>query len=231
MTEMSSWKKRLSAGAMGAFFVSVLGIWFLTSALDYQWFARPDVGAWYSWPAAVVSQSLQEAGAERICSISLGDVCAPVAAPARHADLSCWAGSGATWCADPTFATATLVWCLLGLVAYVVSRLLWPTLGAPPPELGQRGRRNYALFQLGLEAVMIVWMGWTVYDIIHNPGGASDGGDCTAGACVFDVANGLPEALFYVVMVLFGLVTMIDTGVRHRRDLMVRAAPILEAGK
>jgi hypothetical protein len=227
---MNAWNRRLSAGAMGAFFVSVLAIWGLTSAIEYQWFARSDLASWYSWTTAVVPQSLQDRGAARICSISLGDVCTAVDAPAQHEGLSCWAGSAATWCADPTFATATLVWCLLGLAGFVVSRLLHPTLGTLPPDAGPRARRNYAWFQLGLEAVMIVWMGWTVHDIIHNPAGRSDPSMCeiSKGACLYDVADRLPGALFYVVMVLFGLVSMIDTGIHYRRDIFYRAAPISE---
>jgi hypothetical protein len=227
---MSPWKKRVSAGAMGAFFVSVLGIWGLTSAIEYQWFTRVDVASWYSWTAAFVPQSLQDSGAGLICSMSLGNICAAVEVPAAHVGLRCWAGDAATWCADPTFATATLVWCLLGLVAFVVSRFLDPTLGAPPPDMSIRGRRNYAWFQIGLEAVMIVWMGWTVYDMVHNPGGMTEAGVCAGAAtdCVYDVADRLPGALFYVVMVLFGLVSMIDTGVRHRRDILYRAEPVSE---
>ena len=228
---MNTWKRRLSAGAMGAFFVSVLGIWFLTSAIEYQWFARPDVGSWYSWPAAAVPQALQDGGAALICSLSLGDVCTAVDAPAQHAGLQCWAGSAATWCADPIFAAATLVWCLLGLLAFVVSRMLWPMLGALPPEAGLRARRNHAWFQLGLEAVMIVWMGWTVYDMVRNPGGMTEAGACTeAGtSCLYDVADRLPGALFYVVMVLFGLFSMIDTGLRHRREIFQRAEPVSQS--
>jgi hypothetical protein len=226
---MNGWRRRLSAGAMGAFFVSVLGLWFLTSAIEYRWFTRMDVGSWYSWPAVVVPQSLQDSGTARICSLSLGDVCTAVAAPAQHAGLSCWAGSAATWCADPTFAAATLVWCLLGLAGFVVSRVLHPTLGTLPPEAGPRARRNYAWFQLGLEAVMIVWMGWTVYDIVHNPAGAAEAAACAGTACVYDVADRLPGALFYVVMVLFGLVSMIDTGVHYRRDILYRAEPLSES--
>jgi hypothetical protein len=216
---------------MGAFFISVLGIWGLTSAIEYQWFTRADVGAWYSWVAAAVPQSLQDSGAARICSMSLGDVCTAVDAPAQHAGLRCWAGSAATWCADPTFATATLVWCLLGLAGFVVSRVLHPTLGTLPPDAGQRMRRNYAWFQIGLEAVMIVWMGWTVTDIIHNPAGTSEPVACagTTTACVYDVADRLPGALFYVVMVLFGLVSMIDTGVHYRREIFYRAEPVSES--
>ena len=228
---MNTWKRRLSAGAMGAFFVSVLGIWFLTSAIEWHWFTREGVASWYSWTAIAVPQSLQDKGAALICSISLGDACVPVAAPAQHAGLSCWAGSAATWCADPAYATATLVWSLLGIVAFVLSRVLWSTLGALPPDAGLRMRRNYALFQIGLEAVMIVWMGWTVYDIVHNPAGPSDPTMCEIfnGACLYDVADGLPEALFYVVMVLFGVISMIDTGVRHRRDIIARTEPIAES--
>jgi len=216
---------------MGAFFVVVMGIWFLISAIEWEWFTRLDVASWYSWTAAAVPQSLQDSGAALTCSISLGGACIPVDAPAQHAGLSCWASNGATWCADPAFAVATLVWSLLSLAAFVVSRLLWPTLGAPPPEAGPRARRNYAWFQLGLEAVMIVWMAWTVDDIIGNPAGTSGTGDCTgsAPACIYDVADRLPEALFYVVMVLFGLVSMVDTGVRHRRDILYRGEPIPES--
>lgn len=226
---MKSWKHRLSAGAMGAFFVSVLGIWFLVSAVEWHWLTREGVASWYSWTAMAVPQSLQDKGAALVCSLSLGDACAPVAAPAEHAVLSCWAGTAATWCADPVYATATLVWSLLGIVAFVLSRLLWPTLGALPPDAGPRMRRNHALFQIGLEVVMIVWMAWTVADIVQNPGG-SDAGACTgtSAACVYDVADRLAEALFYVVMVLFGVVSMIDTGVRHRRDLIARAEPVPE---
>ena len=225
---MTSWKHRLSAGAMGAFFLSVLGIWALTSAIEYQWLTRAGVAPWYSWTAAAVPQSLQETGAARICAISLGETCTAVAAPAQHAGLSCWAGSAATWCTDPSYATATLVWSLLGLAAFVVSRLLWPSLLAPPPEMGPVARRNYAWFQIGLEAVMIVWMAWTVTDIIHSPAAASASCTGTSAACVYDVADRLPEALFYVVMVLFGVFSMIDTGVRHRRDIIARAEPISE---
>jgi hypothetical protein len=216
---------------MGAFFVSVMGIWALTSAIDYQWVTRAGVAPWYSWTAAALPQSLQDKGAALICSMSLGDACAPVAAPAQHVGLSCWAGSAATWCVDPAYATATLVWCLLGLAAFVLSRLLWPSLGAPPPEMGPQARRNYVWVQLGLEAVMIVWMGWTVYDIVGNPGGASDAAACTMsdGRCVYDVADRLAEALFYVVMVLFGVFSMIDTGARHRRDIVARAEPVSES--
>jgi len=103
-------------------------------------------------------------------------------------------------------------------------------LGALPPDAGLRMRRNHALFQIGLEAVMIVWMGWTVYEIVHDPAGGSDAGACTGASatCLYDVADRLAEALFYVVMVLFGVVSMIDTGVRHRRDIIARAEPISE---
>jgi len=221
----------MSAGAMGAFFVSVLGIWFLVSAIEWHWFTREGVASWYSWTAMAVPQSLQDKGAALFCSMSLGGACAPVAAPVQHAGLSCWAGSAATWCADPAYATATLVWSLLGIVAFVLSRLLWPTLGALPPDAGPRMRRNHALFQIGLEAVMIVWMGWTVADIVQDPGGGSDAGACTGTSvtCIYDVADRLAEALFYVVMVLFGVVSMIDTGVRHRRDIIARAEPISES--
>jgi len=228
---MKTWKRRLSAGAMGAFFLSVLGIWALTSAIDYQWVTRAGVAPWYSWTAAALPQSLQESGAAWICSLSLGDTCTAVAPPAEHAGLSCWAGSAATWCIDPTYAAATLVWCLLGLAAFIVSRLLWPALLAPPPEMGLRMRRNYAWFQIGLEGVMIVWMGWTVTDIVHNPAGTAEATACTGSAaeCVYDVADRLPGALFYVVMVLFGLVSMVDTGVRHRRDILQRDEPVSES--
>jgi hypothetical protein len=228
---MSNWKKRLSAGAMGAFFVSVLGIWALTSAIDYQWVTRAGVAPWYSWPAAAVPRSLTDKGAALICSMSLGDACSPVAAPAQHLGLSCWAGNAATWCTDPAYATATLVWSLVGIIAFVLSRVLWPTLGALPPDAGPRMRRNHALFQIGLEAVMIVWMGWTVYDIVHNPAGPADPVMCeiSNGTCIYDVADRLAEALFYVVMVLFGLFSLIDTGIRHRRDILYRAEPVSES--
>src|SRR4051812_40088661 len=139
---MNTWKHRLSAGAMGAFFVLVMGIWALTSAVEYHWFTRADAAPWYSWPAAAVPQSLQDAGAALTCSISLGGACTPIVAPAQHAGLSCWAANGATWCADPSFATATAVWSVLSLAGFILSRVLWPTLGAPPPEAGPRARRN-----------------------------------------------------------------------------------------
>jgi hypothetical protein len=227
---MKSWKWRLSAGAMGAFFFLVMGIWALVSAIEWEWVTRDGVASWYSWPAAVVPQSLQDAGAALTCSMSLGGVCTPVDAPTQHAGLSCWAANGAIWCADPAFATATVIWSLVSLACFILSRLLWPTLGALPPEAGPRARRNHAWFQLGLEAVMIVWMGWTVYDIVHNPAG-TDASACAGSgtACVYDVAERLPEALFYVVMVLVGVVGMIDTGMRHRRDIFTRAEPVSES--
>ena len=84
---------------------------------------------------------------------------------------------------------------------------------------------------IGLEAVMIVWMGWTVYDMVRNPGGMTEAGACTeAGtSCLYDVADRLPGALFYVVMVLFGLFSMIDTGLRHRREIFQRAEPVSQS--
>ncbi|MES1152581.1 MAG: hypothetical protein ABUL54_11830 [Dongia sp.] len=215
---------------MGAFFFLVMGIWALVSAIEYDWFTRADAASWYSWPAMAVPESLQEAGAALTCSISLGGVCAPVAAPAQHAGLTCWAANGATWCADPAFATATAIWSVVSLACFILSRLLWPTLGALPPEAGPRARRNHAWFQIGLEAVMIVWMGWTVYDIVHDPGG-TDAAGCTGSgtACVYDVADRLPEAAFYVVMVLVGVVGMLDTSMRHRREIFCRAEPVSQS--
>jgi hypothetical protein len=230
---MTGWRQRVSAGAMGAFFLSVLAIWGLTSAIEYQWFTRAGMAWWYSWPAAAVSRPLQDSGAQWICSISLGDACHAIAAPVPQVGLSCWAGSAATWCADPTFATATLVWCLLGLAAYIASRALYPMLAALPPDAPPRTRRNHALFQLGLEAVMIVWMVWTVADMIRNPGTMTGAGACvgSSAACVYDVADRLPGALFYVVMVLFGLFSIADTGFHQWRDILYRADPILKAGR
>lgn len=231
---MRTWAARLHTATFGAALLGLMALWLLTAALGHQWLHRADLPSWYTWPATIIPDGLERDAAMGLCRIGFSQQCAPVAAPTEASGLSCWAAQGETWCVDPPFATATLVWTLLGLAVYGISRLTAPhdpDAASDDPE--SRVRRNDHWVVRLLNFVFVPWLLWEAYDGIRGPTGPDVVAKCTVdrALCVFDRSDTLPGALVYAVTAVWFLFVLVQQSYQYRHDFFLRTAAASESRK